>query len=466
MATSPVTGEFRSGPLALRDAALFTDLYELTMAAAYFREGMRETASFSLFARRLPATRAFIVAAGLEDVLEYVRSLRFTADGIQYLKSLGRFEPAFLDYLADLRFTGDIVAVPEGTIVFPDEPILEVTGPVIEAQLLETALLNIVHLQSVLASKAARLTLAARGRAVAEFGLRRSQGTDAGIKGARCAWIAGFESTSDVLAGRTYGIPLSGTMAHSFVTSFEDELEAFRAYARSFPDSAVLLIDSYDTLEGARKAVVVAHELAEAGHQLAGVRLDSGDLLVLSREVRRILDSGGCTGVRIIVSGGLDERDIERLLDAGAPIDVFGIGTRYNVSADAPTLDLVYKLVAYGDRDVLKLSEGKETWVGRKALYRMRDGEGRMAGDVLALADEPAPVGGGQSLLQKAMRDGVPVGAHPPLGEVRRHCIDAIAALPEGLRRLEAHSMYAVPASDGLRERQEQAIRRILGKRT
>ena len=354
-------------PLTLRDAALFTDLYELTMAAAFFREEMRETATFSLFARRLPPARAFIVAAGLEDALEYARGLHFTPDAIEYLRSLGRFEPEFLEYLGSLRFTGEIRAVAEGTVIFPDEPMLEVSAPVIEAQLLESALLNACHLHSVLASKAARIVIAAQGRDLAEFGMRRSHGTDAALKAARCAWITGFGSTSDVLAGRAYGIPLSGTMAHSFVTAFGDELEAFRAYARAFPDSAILLIDSYDTLVGARKAVTVARELAARGHALAGVRLDSGDILALSREVRRILDEAGFPGVRIVASGGLDEHDIAGLVAAEAPIDAFGVGTRLNVSADAPSLDLVYKLVRYRDRDVLKLSEGKETWVGAKA---------------------------------------------------------------------------------------------------
>ena len=429
---------------------------------------MRETASFSLFARRLPATRAFIVAAGLEDVLEYVRSLRFTADGIGYLKSLGRFEPAFLDYLADLRFTGEIVAVPEGTIVFPDEPILEVTGPVIEAQLLETALLNIVHLQSVLASKAARVMLAARGRAVAEFGLRRSHGTDAGAQGRALRLDRRLRIHQRRPRGPDLRHPAlrhDGAFVRHRVRGRAGSVPGLRPLLSR---RATLLIDSYDTLEGARKAVVVAHELADAGHPLAGVRLDSGDLLALSREVRRILDSGG-------LHRRPDHRERrarrarhrERLLAAGAPIDVFGIGTRYNVSADAPTLDLVYKLVEYGGRDVLKLSEGKETWVGRKALYRMRDGEGRMAGDVLALAEEPAPPGWGPNRCCRW-----PCGTANWSERTRhwrkcaRHCMTQIATLPEGLRRLEGHSTYAARVSDGLRERQEQAIRRVRGKRT
>lgn len=447
-------------PLTLRDAALFTDLYELTMAAAFFREGMRETATFSLFARRLPSTRAFIVAAGLEDALEYARGLHFTSDAIDYLRSLGRFEPEFLEHLASLRFTGVLRAVPEGTVIFPDEPMLEVSAPVIEAQLLESALLNACHLQSVLASKAARVVLAAGGRDLAEFGLRRSHGTDAALKAARCAWIAGFGSTSDVLAGRAYGIPVSGTMAHSFVTAFGDELEAFRAYARCFPDSAILLVDSYDTLEGARKAVTVARELADRGHALAGVRLDSGDLLALSRGVRRILDEARFPGVRIVASGGLDEHDIAALVAAGAPIDSFGVGTRLNVSADAPSLDLVYKLVRYGDRDVLKLSEGKETWVGPKALHRSLGPDGLMVGDVLSL-EEDMPPADSLPLLQLVADEGELLRPHPSLTDIRRHCAGQLSTLPEELKRLQGHGEYPIAVSSGLRARQERALAEV-----
>ncbi len=447
-------------PLTLRDPALFTDLYELTMAAAFFRERMRETATFSLFARRLPPTRAFIVAAGLEDALEYACHLRFSGDAIDYLRSLGRFEPEFLEYLATLRFTGEIRAVPEGTVIFPDEPMLEVSAPVIEAQLLESALLNACHLQSVLASKAARVMIAAQGRDLAEFGLRRSHGTDAALKAARCAWIAGFGSTSDVLAGRAYGIPVSGTMAHSFVTAFGDELEAFRAYVRAFPDSAILLIDSYDTLEGARKAVMVARELAARDHALAGVRLDSGDLLALSREVRRILDEAGFPGVRIVASGGLDEHDIADLVAAGAAVDSFGVGTRLNVSADAPSLDLVYKLVRYGDRDVLKLSAGKETWVGAKAVYRSFGPDGLIEGDMLSLEEETPPAGS-VSLLQVVVNEGQLLRPHPSIADIRRHCARQLATLPEELKRLQGHGEYPVAVSPGLRASQERALAEV-----
>jgi nicotinate phosphoribosyltransferase len=440
----------------MADAALFTDFYELTMAAAFFRHGVSGPASFSLFTRRLPTGRAFLVAAGLEDALEYLRAFRFTDTGLEYLRSLGRLEPAFLDHLRGLRFTGEVRAVPEGTLVFADEPLLEVTAPILEAQLVETALLNLLHVQTVLASKAARSVLAADGRMLAEFGLRRSHGTDAGLKAARAALLAGFDSTSNVLAGRTLGLPLSGTMAHSFVTAFTTEDEAFRAYAQTFPDASVLLLDTYDTVAAARKAVEIARELAASGHHLAGVRLDSGDLLVLSREVRTVLDAGGFPEVKLLVSGGLDELDIAELLAQGAPIDGFGIGTRLTTSADAPSVDLVYKLVRFGGRDVLKLSPGKRTWVGAKQVLRRVDANGRLAGDTLALADEPVPAGA-TGLLEPVMRGGDLLRAHPALGEIRARCAAQLASLPDGLRRLADPAAYAPVPSERLRGRQQAA---------
>jgi len=460
VSSAPPFGALVSRPITLADAALLTDLYELTMAAAFYAEGIGGRATFSLFTRRLPPGRGFLVAAGLEDALEYLRAFRFGGSAIGYLASLGRFRPDFLDHLSELRFTGDVRAMPEGTVVFPDEPMLEVTAPILEAQLVETALLNLLHAQTVLASKAARSVLAARGRSLAEFGLRRTHGIDAGLKASRAALLAGFDSTSNVLAGRTWGLPLSGTMAHSFVTAFASEAEAFRSYARSFPDAAVLLLDTYDTVAAARKAVEVAHALAAAGHHLAGVRLDSGDLAALSRAVRQILDEGGCPDVKIIVSGGLDEHDVAALLNAGAPIDAFGIGTRLTTSADAPSVDLVYKLVRLDGRDVLKLSEGKRTWVGPKQIVRRLGPDGRLAGDTLALAEEPIPPGAA-GLLETVMRDGALVRAHPPLAQVRAHCAAQLALLPDGARRLMEPEIYAPLPSEELRGRQREAERRL-----
>ena len=449
-------GGFVSAPLTLADAALLTDLYELTMAAAFLREGINGTATFSLFVRRLPPERGFLVAAGLEDVLEFLRDFRSSSDALEYLRTLGRFEPGFLDYLAALRFTGEVRAVREGTVIFADEPLLEVTGPLIEAQIVETAVIHFCHLQTVQASKAARSVLAAGGRTLAEFGLRRTHGMDAGMKAARAAFMTGFDSTSNVLAGRTYGIPLSGTMAHSFVSAFSRELDAFEAYARAFPDSAVLLLDTYDTVAAAGLAVEVARRLAAEGHGLAGVRLDSGDLAVLSREVRRVLDGGGFPDVPILVSGGLDEHDIAALLAEGAPIDAFGIGTRLNVSADAPSLDMVYKLVRLDGRDVLKLSPGKETWVGRKQVLRRVDADGRLAGDALALEEEPVPADA-VGLLEPVMRGGALVRPHTTVAELRAHCAGQLRSLPDGLRRLRDAAPYPAAPSEALKARQRAA---------
>jgi len=446
--------------MTLADSALLTDLYELTMAAAFYAEGIGGRATFSLFTRRLPPGRGFLVAAGLEDALEYLRAFRFGDSAIDYLASLGRFHPEFLAHLRELRFTGEVRAMPEGTVLFADEPMLEVTAPILEAQLVETALLNLLHAPTVLASKAARSVLVARGRSLAEFGLRRTHGIDAGLKASRAALLVGFDSTSNVLAGRTWDLPLSGTMAHSFVTAFPTETEAFQAYARVFPDAAVLLLDTYDTVAAARKAVTVAHTLAAAGHHLAGVRLDSGDLAALSRAVRSVLDEGGCPNVKIIVSGGLDEHDIAALLAAGAPIDGFGVGTRLTTSADAPSVDLVYKLVRLDDRDVLKLSEGKRTWVGAKQVVRRIGLDGRLAGDTLALEEESIPAGSA-ALLDTVMRAGKLTRPHPPLPEIRARCAAQLATLPDGLRRLTDPETYVPTPSQDLRGRQQAAERRV-----
>ncbi|MBI4011248.1 MAG: nicotinate phosphoribosyltransferase [Candidatus Rokubacteria bacterium] len=443
-------GAFVSGPLTTRDAALFTDLYEVTMAASYFRERMHGAATFSLFVRKLPKGRAFLVAAGLEDVLAFLQGFRFSPEGIDYLGSLGRFDERFLAFLREVRFTGDVRAVPEGTVVFADEPLLEVTAPILEAQLVETAVINFCHFQTVLASKAVRSVLAARGRPVVEFGLRRTPGVDAGMKAARSAFIAGATMSSNVLAGRVYGIPPTGTMAHSYVAAFREEIDAFRAFARAFPDGTTLLIDTYDTVAAAHKAVEVARELAARGHRLAAVRLDSGDILALSREVRRVLDQAGLDYVRVFVSGGLDEYAIDDLLRQGAPVDAFGVGTRMDVSADAPYLDMAYKLVRYDGRNVLKISAGKETWTGEKQVHRVRRPDGRFDHDVLALRDEPPVSPASEALLDPVMRAGALLAPHPPLAAIRGHCAAQVAALPDELRALDGVASHPVHKSERL----------------
>ncbi|MEZ5099034.1 MAG: nicotinate phosphoribosyltransferase [Thermoleophilia bacterium] len=445
-------------PLAGRDGAstaLLLDLYELTMAQSYWAEGMTERlATFSLTCRGLPRGWGFLLAAGLDDALALLERLRFTEADLAHLASLGRFRDDFLAWLGTLRFTGDVRALPEGTPCFPDEPLLEVTGPLVEAQLAETALMNVLHVHTLLASKAARSVAAARGRPLAEFGLRRTHGPDAGLAAARAAYLAGFASTSDVLAGARFGIPVSGTMAHSYVESFPDELTAFRAYARAFPDAAILLVDTYDTVAGARNAAIVGRELAAAGHALVGVRLDSGDLGSLAHEVRRVLDEAGLRDTTIVASGGLDERSIAGLIDGGAPIDAFGVGTRVVVSADAPALDIAYKLVALDGRATVKLAPGKVTLPGAKQVWRV-ELDGVAVRDVLGLADEPGPPGG-RPLLEPVLVAGRRTG-EGGLAAARARAARERAILPDAVRALDA-APYPVERSGALERLLERAV--------
>lgn len=435
----------------LLPSGLLVDLYELTMGASYVAEGVSEReATFSLFFRTLPPGWGYALAAGLEDALVYLEELRFSEDDLAYLERTRLFPGRFLERLRAFRFSGSVRALPEGTAVFPDEPLLEVSAPLVEAQLAETMVLNRVHLQTVIASKAARSVDAAGGRTLVDFALRRTHGGEAGLKVARASWLAGFDATSNVLAGKLYGIPIAGTMAHSYVESFADELEAFRAFARAYPDGAILLVDTYDTLAGARHAVVVARELAASGYRLRGVRLDSGDLLELSKAVRLILDEAGCEDVLVFASGGLDEHEIARLLAAGAPIGGFGVGSKLGVSADAPFLDMAYKLVELDGRPVLKLSTGKATLPGRKQVWRVRR-DGAAAHDVVGLADGEAE---GEPLLREVMRDGRATWSEP-LAESRERARRERESLPGAVRSLDA-ARYEVridPALAAFRDR-------------
>jgi len=438
---------------------LLTDLYQLTMAQAYWQHQVMGQATFSLFVRHLPPERGYLVAAGLEDVLRYLEGLRFGPEELSYLEGTGIFDPSFLHYLSELRFSGEVWAVPEGRLVFAQEPLLEVTAPIIEAQLAETYIINQVQLQTLIASKAARCVWAARGRGVVDFSLRRTHGSDAGLKVARSCYLAGCQGTSNVLAGKLYGIPIAGTMAHSFVMAFPSELEAFRAFAGSFPEGCVLLIDTYDTVEGARLAAQVGREMEARGQRLRGVRIDSGDLLQLSRQVRAILDEAGLDYVRIVASGGLDEYQVEELVQAGAPIDSFGVGTRLGVSADAPWLDMAYKLVAYEGRPALKLSQGKASLPGEKQVYRFY-ADGLMREDVLALRHEPLPEG--EPLLEKVMEEGRLLRPHPPLHELRQRCQQELARLPEPYKALRPQESYPVRCSPGLEELQRRLAAQAL----
>jgi len=423
--------------------ALVTDLYELTMAAAYGAGVGEREASFELFVRSLPPQRRFLVAAGLDDALAGLEDWHFAPDDIDYLRGLGLFPADFLDRLGDVGFTGEVWAVPEGEVVFQGEPLVRVTAPLVEAQLVETWLLNRIGSQTLLASKAARVALACGDRAFVDFSARRDHGVDAAMAAARSAWLAGAAGTSLVAAGRRWGLPLSGTMAHSFVMSFDDERDAFRAYARTFPQGVVLLIDTYDTVEGARRAAEVARELAGEGITISGVRLDSGDLASLSVAVREILDANGLPDVDILASGDLDEHSVSTLVAGGAPIDAFGIGTQLGTSADAPALGAVYKLVEDAAGPKMKLAEGKVTLPGRKQVWRLSDR------DVVALHDEDVP--GGRPLLVPVMAAGRPTRSEP-LAESRARCAAALAALPPDLRSLERapYPVWKVDTSPGL----------------
>jgi len=439
-------------------ALLLVDLYELTMAQAYLEEEMVGDAAFSLFVRRLPPRRNYLLACGLDDALRSLERLAFGSDALDHLESLGLFSERFLAYLEQLRFSGDVRAVPEGTPVFAGEPILELTAPLPEAQLGETVVMNQIHLQTVLASKAARIVGAARGRPVVDFGCRRMHGNDAASKGARAFFIAGVRATSNVAAGARYGIPVAGTMAHSYVQAHDDEYDALRRFAERYPETT-LLVDTYDTLAGVAKVVELARELGP-GFKVRAVRLDSGDLGELARGTRRMLDAAGLASVEIFASGGLDEDAIAALLARGAPIDGFGVGSEMGVARDAPVFDIAYKLVAYGGRGRIKLSPDKEVLPGRKQVFRVEQG-GRAVRDVLGCADEQH---GGRPLLVPVMKEGarLPAG-RADLMAARERARREIAALPDRIRDLTpADPPYPVERSTALLRSRAEA-RRDLG---
>jgi nicotinate phosphoribosyltransferase len=408
---------------------LCTDLYELTMAQSYLEHGKTGTAVFSLFVRKLPPNRNFLVSCGLETLLEALERFRFGDREIRYLKSLGRFKDFFLDFLREYEFRGNLYAIPEGRVVFQNEPLVQVEGPLPEVQILETLVINVIHFQTVIASKAVRSFLVAGGRTLVDFGFRRAHGLEAGIYAARACYIAGFAGTSNLEAGRRFGIPVFGTVAHSYIMVFDSEEEAFRAFAESFPKNAVFLIDTYDTLEAARKTV----DLAKRGVPVVGVRIDSGDVETLSREVRRILDDAGLKDVKIIVSGGVDEYAIEGWVSKGCPIDAFGVGTRFITSDDAPHLDMAYKLVEYGGRPKVKTSPGKATFPYRRQVCRFYSGETMDHDEVVVFGKET----GGESLVRQVVRGGTLTEKLPTLDQIRDTLQEDLRRLPEGLKRLE-----------------------------
>src|SRR5215510_6036359 len=427
---------------------LSTDLYELNMAQAYLDRGENGQAIFEFFVRRLPARRGFLLVAGLEDTLAYLETLHFSPSEIDWLKSTKRFRSNLIDYLARFRFSGDVHAIPEGRVCFPNEPLIRITAPLLEAQLVETRLINILHFQTLVASKAARMVLAAPGKILSDFGLRTAHGAEAGLFSARASYIAGFAGAANVLAGERYGIPIVGTMAHSFVQVHDDEMTAFENFARSRPDGVILLIDTYDTEAGARKVVQLAPKLKADGIAIRGVRIDSGDLSVMAKKVRSILDAGGLKDVIILVSGGINEDVLQTMIATNAPIDGYGVGVNLDASIDAPSLDCAYKLQEYAGRPKRKLSEGKVTWPGRKQVWRSFGADGRMAGDTLSLENDSQK---GDLLVVPVMRAGKRIAPAPTLSQIREHAARELARLPEPLRRLEKSDDYPVRLSEKLK---------------
>ena len=428
-------------------SSLLTDLYQLNMIQAYLDHGKTKTAVFEFFVRNLPARRGFLVAAGLEQALDFLEGLHFSAEEIEWLARSGRFGKGLLEHLAALRFTGDVHAIPEGTVFFADEPILRVTAPLPEAQLVETRLINILHFQSLIAAKAARMMLAAPGKLLVDFGLRRAHGYEAGVMAARASYITGFAGTATMLAEKWFGIPTFGTMAHSFIQAYDDEITAFEEFAQSRPDHLTFLIDTYDTEAGARKVVALAPRLKARGITIRSVRLDSGDLIALSKSVRSILDKGGLGEVGIFASGGLAEDDLAEMLQAGAPIDGFGIGTSLTTSSDVPALDCAYKLQEYDGLPRRKRSIGKATWPGRKQVWRRYGSDGRMAGDILSIESDHHS---GEPLIQPVMRAGRRIGPPPTLAEIRARATRDLARLPERLRLLRPQGSYPVEVAGAL----------------
>lgn len=446
-----------------RNVALLVDLYELTMLQAYWKERMFDEAVFSLYAPDLPAKRNYLLACGLEDALGYLEGFRFDSAALEFLSTRKEFSVDFLNWLKHLRFTGDVFAMPEGTPLFANEPLLEVAAPLPEAQIVETFLLNQINFQTVLASKASRVvTAAGPERRVMDFGIRRMFGADAALKSGRAFHIAGVNATSNVLAGAVYGVPIAGTMAHSYIQAHDDELEAFRRFAESYPNT-ILLVDTYDSLEGVRKVVQLARELGARFH-VRGIRLDSGNLLQLAFEARTILDAAGLKEVSIFASSSLDEYEIEKLVRAGAPIAGFGVGTNMGVSQDAPTVDMVYKLTSYAGVGRVKTSPGKETYPGGKQVFRQEQ-EGRLLRDILAGRDEKLP---GKPLLRQVMANGKRLPAGSELLECARDRAQCeLKKLPDRVRALAAaEPPYQVEVSPDLKNQLRQIAPKSTGGRS
>lgn len=435
--------------IATAPGVLLTDLYQLTMLQGYRQYGLEDTAVFEFFIRTMPAQRGFLIAAGLEQALQFLEEAHFSAAELEWLAGTGKFNDAFLSHLKDWRFRGDVHAMAEGTVFFCDEPILRVTAPLPQAQLVESRLINLLHFQSMIASKAARCVLAAPGKLLVDFGLRRAHGAEAGLLAARASYLAGFSGTATAAAGSQLGIPVYGTMAHSFIQTHDDEITAFAHFAAANPDGVVLLLDTYDTESAAAKVVALAPQLQRQGIELKGVRIDSGDLAEHARRVRRILDQGGLREATIFASGSVDEYLIRKYATTGVPIDGYGIGTHLATSSDAPYLDCAYKLQEYAGRPRRKRSEGKATWPGRKQVYRSYDADGVMLHDVVTLEGDPRE---GRPLLAAVMRGGRRLHPPPPLTAIRTCALRQLAELPPALRVPGNEPPYPVLISETLRK--------------
>jgi len=443
--------------------SLLVDLYELTMGQSYFIYKKNTSATFDLFVRSLPANRGYLVSCGLEDILNYVKNLKFSREDLGYLKKQGIFSADFLRYLSNFKFTGDIWAMPEGEIFFANEPVIRVTAPIIEAQLIESFLLNTINLQAMIASKASRVVLSAQGRKVYDFALRRTHGQDAGIKVARAAYVAGFCGTSNTLAGKLYNIPVAGTMAHSFVMSFKHEIDAFLVYAETFPRKSILLVDTYDTIKGIENAVTIGLYLKEKGYRLQGIRLDSADITSLSKSARKMLDKTGLNYVKIFASGNLDEFKIKDLLKRGAAVDSFGVGTNMGTSIDAPYLDVIYKISEVTNEEgaflpTMKLSKGKVTYPGRKQVFRIEDKKGRFIKDILGLEKEKIR---GRPLLKKVVAKGRIIYKPPSLDKIRGAVKDNLCGFPKKLKEVYAGYEYPVIISPQLKKLRSSLARQL-----
>ena len=445
----------KSGFVNKDNMALLTDLYELTMAQVYFKKGMNKTAVFDFYTRPVEK-RSYLINAGLEQLIYYLENVRFSQEDIDYLRSLNLFEEDFLDYLKNFRFTGNLYAIEEGEIIFPNEPVVQIEAPLIEAQIIETFVINTLQLPILVATKSMRCYSVARGTILVDFGLRRAHGTDAGMKAARASFIGGFAGTSNVLAGKEYNIPVFGTMAHSFILAHENEEEAFEDFARMYPENTIFLVDTFNTIEGVKKAVKVAKKLGLKTFK--GIRLDSGDLLSLSKEARKILDENGFKDAKIIVSGGINEYKIKKLLDEGAPIDGWGVGTELVVSADVPYLDCAYKLVEYNGRPVMKFSKRKMTLPYRKQVYRFYE-NGIFKKDVIAKYNEN--IEGGKPLLKQYIKDGKLISKLPDINSIKEKAIKSFESLPDQYKDIEKTVHYIPEISLEIKKAVEELKKKL-----